>query len=84
MYLVIVEGSAPERASAGLISVWVQDADAAVAQRRALDALQAAGFATGTVDSVTVTGPEDYFRPCASKAAFEQALREGVAWRVQD
>ncbi len=83
MYLIVAQGRFPDSESLVRASIWVNESDARLAQQRALDALRGAGFQLASVDTVTETGPEDYFRPCESKAAYDRALQEGIAWRVQ-
>ena len=66
------------------ISIWVDAADGAQAQRQATQALAAAGWELADIDSIMTTTADDYFRACPSQQAFERALVHGIAWRFDD
>lgn len=73
----------PTRETRG-VSIWVDDADAARAQRHATQALAAAGWKLSDLDSIMETTADDYFRACPSREAFERARVHGIAWRFDD
>ncbi len=83
MYLVLLTHISPSTASTNL-SVWVEEANPDNASTRALAYAEAAGFQQLKIASVEQTCESDYFRACESRAAFDQAKREGIALRSQE
>lgn len=64
---------------AGLASVWVDVADQTEAEQRARAALSEHGHVVTEILENALTSRDDYFPPCKSLDAFEQAEREGLA-----
>lgn len=84
MLLINLEVRAPAQPVVRGVSVWVDERDRARAQERAVQALAAAGWATVAVTGAMETTADDYFRPCPSRQAFDQAQTAGIAWRFAD
>jgi hypothetical protein len=70
--------------SARGVSVWVDEADAAAAEQRAIAILGAQGLQLDGIDSSVETSADDYFRACPSQHAFHTAQSTGIAWRFDD
>lgn len=81
MYLLVLN-TQPAGGAGHSMLVWVEAADVAQAETRALELAQRERWAVASVESALETRADDYFRACPSQQAFERAQRDGIAWRV--
>ncbi len=84
MCIQLVVLSARRGNQSDLISVWVKDSDADAAAARARAVIAEQGYEVQSLEAVTPTTADDYFRRCPSLEAFEKAQREGIAWRLPE